>query len=78
MKQSKTKSYQKEGFDRGDQSKLSTLYPGIQLCGKMNDLYWCEEALEFVKNARDIFTDMNELNKKLVTPLNRIHWKMTG
>ena len=68
----KTKSSNKDG------EKLSSLYPGIQLCGKMNDLYRCEEALEFIKNARDVFCDMNELNKKLVTPLNRIHWKMTG
>lgn len=54
-------------------------YPLVEFCGRQNDLYRCDDALQFIKDtSRQQFADLRQLQNQLINPLNKMHRKMTA
>ena len=66
-------------FSPEELAKFQQNYPKIEITGRGNDLYRCDEALNFIKEtSRTSFSDLNHLQSNLVTPMNKMHRKLTG
>ena len=65
-------------FNDRDNEKIKNLYPNLELCAKNPELYKCTEAIDLIKEKKDTFKDQNDMQKKLINLLNKVHQKMTG
>lgn len=51
-------------------------YPGVEICGKSNELYKLPDVVQFVKDTQNTtYDNLEKMQKQLVNPLNGIYAK---
>lgn len=68
-----------EIFPGNELNEFRAAYPVIEFCGRANDLYRCEGALNFIKEtSRTVYVNLGSLQTQLIDSLNKIHRRMTA